>query len=127
MNIITESVGSCDLITIQGTVMAADMNVLDALFQRYLTVGRYQLLLDLRECTYIGSAGLSLLMTTATICRHWNRGDLRLVAPHDYLRNLLQIAGLLSEERSFFQIFEDVTSGFAAFGVNPTGNPPRLP
>lgn len=85
MEMQTEQIGRCDLVTIRGTVMGADSTVLDKAFQRYLTVGRYQILLDLQDCTYIGSAGLSILISFANSCRRWKRGDLCLIAPHTYI------------------------------------------
>lgn len=105
----------CDLIRIVGEVMATDVASLERTLQRYLDVGRYRILIDLQRCTYIGSSGLSLLITFANSCRRWNRGDLCLVAPHEYVCNLLRIAGLLGEERSFFRIVETVDEGLQYF------------
>jgi anti-anti-sigma factor len=115
MEIQTEQIGQCDLMTISGTVMATDSAALDRAFQRYLTVGRYQILLDLQDCLYIGSAGLAILISFANNCRRWKRGDLCLIAPHPYVMNLLQLAGLQGEERSFFRIVESVDKGLLLF------------
>jgi anti-anti-sigma factor len=103
--------GPCDIISINGAVMVNDVAALERALQRFLTVGRYRILVDLQHCTYIGSAGLSLLLSFANNCRRWNQGDLCLVAPPAYVVSLLRLAGLLSEERSFFRIAATIDEG----------------
>jgi anti-anti-sigma factor len=122
MNFEVQSVGQCDLIEIDGAVMANDVAALDAILQRFLTVGRYRILVDLRQCTYIGSAGLSLLIRFANSCRRWNQGDLCLVAPHEYVLSLLRLAGLLSEDRSFFRIVATLDEGLQILGESGVAN-----
>lgn len=123
MKVEVQSVGQCDLIGIDGAVMANDVAALDVTLQRFLTVGRYRILVDLRQCTYIGSAGLSLLISFANSCRRWNQGDLCLVAPHDYVLSLLRLAGLLTEDRSFFRIAASTDEGLRLLGETARPNP----
>ena len=116
MNVQFQQLGQCDLISIDGAVMSNDVSTLEAMLQRCLTVGRYCILVDLERCTYIGSAGLSLLISFANNCRRWNQGDLCLIAPHEYVLSLLRLAGLLSEDRSFFRIAPTIDEGLKMLG-----------
>jgi anti-anti-sigma factor len=116
MNVQFQQMGECDLISVDGSVMSNHVPILEATLQRCLAVGRYRILVDLERCTYIGSAGLSLLISFANNCRRWNQGDLCLVAPHEYVLSLLRLAGLLSEERSFFRIAATVDEGLKMLG-----------
>jgi anti-anti-sigma factor len=108
--------GESDIVSIDGAVMANDVAILKGALQRFSTVGRYCVLVDLQHCSYIGSAGLSLLIRFANNCRRWNQGDLCLVAPPAYVVSLLRLAGLLSEERSFFRIAATVDEGLKMLG-----------
>ncbi|MBX2997000.1 MAG: STAS domain-containing protein [Caldilineaceae bacterium] len=108
--------GQCDVISIDGAVMVNDVAALEGTLQRFLTVGRYRILVDLQHCSYIGSAGLSLLISFANNCRRWRQGDLCLVAPPPYVVSLLRLAGLLSEERSFFRIAATIDEGLQILG-----------
>jgi anti-anti-sigma factor len=116
MDLQTQQLIRCDLIIVSGAVMSTDIPKLEQTLQRFLVVGRYQILLDLQDCNYIGSAGLSMLISFASSCRRWKRGDLFLVAPHAYIQNLLEIVGLQSEEHSFFRTFKTREEGLNAFG-----------
>jgi anti-anti-sigma factor len=116
MDLQTQQLTLCDLVIVSGTVMSTDIHTLERTLQRFLIVGRYHILLDLQDCNYIGSAGLSMLISFANSCRRWKRGDLFLVAPHAYVQNLLEIAGLQSEEHSFFRTFKTREEGLNAFG-----------
>jgi anti-anti-sigma factor len=115
MDLQTRQFSMCDLVIVNGTIMTTDIPALEKTLQRFLIVGRYQILLDLQNCNYIGSAGLSMLISLASSCRRWNRGDLYLIAPHAYVRKLLEVAGLYSEDRVFFRIFESQEAALQAF------------
>ena len=122
MDLQTQQLTLCDLVIVSGTVMSNDIPKLEQTLQRYLIVGRYQILLDLQDCNYIGSAGLSMLISFANNCRRWKRGDLFLVAPHAYVQNLLEIAGLQSDGHSFFRTFKTREEGLNAFGESALSN-----
>ncbi|HRJ44031.1 MAG: STAS domain-containing protein [Caldilineaceae bacterium] len=99
-----------DLARLTGDITSADTGALEQMLQRFLAVGRYRVILDLSGVTYIGSAGLSILIRYTALFRNWERGDLYLAALSPPLKNLLQVAGLLSEERSHFSIFPTVNA-----------------
>lgn len=120
MNIEHRRIGKCDVLTVSGDITAADVSELESALQTLLSVGRFQIVVDMAACTYIGSAGLSTLISFANSCRRWQRGDLYLAALPDYIADLLQIAGLNTEYRTFFQVFE--TTGEAVDAVCSAGS-----
>lgn len=119
MELETQAIGQVDVVTVRGAVMVTDVPSLEAVLQRYTTVGRYHCLIDLRECTYLGSSGISLLISFANSCRRWRRGDVLLIGPHPSVRSLFELAGLIAEERSFFRLIDNVDEGLRIFDTFP--------
>lgn len=97
-----------EILRLHGHIMANNVGQLDAACQQALNESRYYLLMDMSDCDYVSSAGISLLLRAASQCRRWNRGDLWLIRPTEFVRNVLRLADLLSEERSHFVIYEDM-------------------
>ena len=80
-----------------------------------------EVIVDLARVNYIGSAGLALLIRyTNPFCR-WGRGDLHLAAPSTAVSNLLQVAGLVTEERSHFSIYPTVSAAQEAVQKRASG------
>lgn len=94
-----------DEIAVSGEVTSADIALLEEILQRFLTVGRYHVIINMADLTYIGSAGLSLLIRYTAALRRWDRGDLYLAELSAPIRQLLQIASLVTEEHSQFSIY----------------------
>jgi len=97
-----------DLVVLNGPITSADIGQLEDHLQRFLTMGHYNVILDLTNVTYIGSAGLSLLIRYTIAFRRWEQGDLHLANLPETLRSLLQVAGLVSENHSHFSIYPNV-------------------
>ena len=62
--------------------------------------GRYRLLLDLREATYICSTALGLLMSVFRQVRH-NAGDLVIAGMSDKIANIFNLLGFSKLIRAF--------------------------
>ena len=108
MEIIVSKSEDWDLVTLEGTIAGAEIGTLEELLQRFSTIGRYNIILDLAKVRYIGSAGLSVLIRYTSTFRRWERGDLHLAAPPKTILNLLQVAGLIGENHSHFSIYSTV-------------------
>ena len=108
MQLIVSSDVKWELVILAEDITSADIGELEELLQRFLTVGQYNVVLDLARVTYIGSAGLALLIRYTNAFRRWERGDLHLAALSDAVSNLLQVTGLVTEERSHFSIYPTV-------------------
>jgi anti-anti-sigma factor len=100
-----------EFIRLRGHVMSHNVAQLDAVCQQAMNQSRYYLLLDMSDCDYISSAGISLLLQVASQCRRWNRGDLWLIRPTEFVRNVLHLTDLLSDEHSHFMIYEELSAG----------------
>jgi len=121
MQLILSSGVKWELVILGGDVTSADIDELEELFQRFLALNHYNVIVDLARVNYIGSAGLALLIRyTNTFCR-WGRGDLHLAAPSTAVSNLLQVAGLVTEERSHFSIYPTVSAAQEAVQKRASG------
>ena len=99
-----------DEIAVSGEITSADIAPLEEILQRFLTVGRYHVIIDMSGLIYIGSAGLSLFIRYTNALRRWDRGDLYLADLSGPIQKLLQIAGLVSEEHSQFSIYPSLAA-----------------
>ncbi|RLT45387.1 MAG: anti-sigma factor antagonist [Chloroflexi bacterium] len=97
-----------ELVRLGGDITSADISKLEDILQRFLTVGRYNVILELAGVTFVGSAGISLLLRYTSAFRRWERGDLHLAAMPATIRNLFLVTGLISEDHSFFSIYPTV-------------------
>jgi anti-anti-sigma factor len=70
----------------------------------------FRLVLDMRDLTYLNSAGLRILADFLTISRA-NGGDLHLAGLSDKIRRVFEIIGF----DNFFDIFEDIPSAIEGF------------
>ena len=97
-----------DLVILGAEITKAEINELEELLQRFLAVGHYNVILDLAQVTYVGSAGISLLLRYTNAFRRWDRGDLLLAQMPETILSLFQVAGLVSEEKSALSIYPSV-------------------
>lgn len=84
----------CDLFRIHGRVDGETAPRLEQALRRVLANGRYKLVLNLAEVTFLSSAGLRVLINIAKECRRFNRGNLYLAAPNQRVQQVLELAGL---------------------------------
>lgn len=110
-----------ELVILGGDVTSADIGELEEHFQRFLALNHYNVIVDLARVTYIGSAGLALLIRYTNTLRRWERGDIYLAAPSAAVTNLLHVAGLLTEERSHFSIYPTVNAAQEAVQKRASG------
>ncbi len=97
-----------DMVVLGTEITHAEIDELEELLQRFLTIGHYNVILDLTHVAYIGSAGISLLLRYTNAFRRWERGDLLLAELPDTILNLFEVAGLVSEERSHLSVYPSV-------------------
>lgn len=90
-----------------------DLRTAGTLKQRLRTLiegGRHQLVVDLRQVDFIDSAGLAALVSGLKQARTHN-GDVRLAAPQDPVRIILEITRL----HRTFDIYERAEEAVASF------------
>jgi anti-anti-sigma factor len=83
---------------------------LDLALHTALSEGKYRLVLDMTDLTYINSAGLRTLADVLTQSQE-NGGDLKLAALSAKVRRVFEIVGF----DNFFSIYETPQEAVAAF------------
>jgi anti-anti-sigma factor len=94
-----------------GDMDAITANEVAAFLDSQLREGWNQLVADLSQVGYMSSAGLRALLATLKEARH-QRGDFRLAAVQDNVRQVLEMSGFTG----IFQVFPTVEAAVTSFG-----------
>lgn len=70
---------------------------------------KYKLVMNLDKTKFMDSAGLGALVSKISVARA-NQGDVRLAAPHEYIKNLLEITHLDQIIKIYVSVKEAVLS-----------------
>ena len=73
--------------------------------------GRYKIVLNMADLTYISSAGLREIISAWKSCRRWNRGDVRLAEVNAAIDKVLDLTGLKTQ----FEIFNAEAEAVGSF------------
>ena len=110
LTITVQSMARVDLMTVNGRIDSATAPELDAKLNETMGNGRYQIVMDLAQTSYMSSAGLRALVAALRECKKHN-GDVRLAAPSDRVAEVLDLAGL----DSLFQTYDDALTAVGSF------------
>jgi anti-sigma B factor antagonist len=94
MEVITKELRRCDLVVVKGRIDTATVKTLSDALAEIKNAGRYKIVLNMKDVTYISSAGLSELIDTQNSCRHLKRGELILAEVPSRIREVFNLAGL---------------------------------
>jgi anti-sigma B factor antagonist len=109
--VVARKSGDIVIIDLKGVLtLAAGMGKLRSQIHDSVATGQKNVLVNLKELTYLDSAGMGELVSACTTLRNVG-GDLRLVSPQDRVRNLLQMTKLAS----IFAVFADEQSALGSF------------
>jgi len=112
MKIAERRVGDVTILDLQGRlVMDEDMSCTEHI-DLLVREGRLRILLNLRDVTYIDSAGVGAMIAKYVSLRR-RGGDLRLLSLSDRVRRVITIAHLLE----VFEIFESEDLAVRSFSV----------
>ncbi len=111
MEVTHKQLRRCDLVTVSGRIDAATVKQLSDVLSEIKNAGRYNIVLNMKNVTYISSAGLSELIDTQNTCKQLNRGELVLAEVPDRIMDVLKLAGLTS----LFKIFTTETEAVGYF------------
>ncbi len=111
LEISSQELRRCDLVRVKGHVDSASAPKLKAAFDTITEAGRFKIVLNLSETTFMSSAGLRQLIDTLKTCKRWNRGDLVLADVPDKLQEVLDLSGLTS----LFKIFDTEVEAVGSF------------
>lgn len=94
MEVTTKQLRRCDVVTVKGRIDASTVNELSQALEAIMQAGRYKIILNMKDVTYISSAGLSTLIVTQNSCKQLKRGELVLAELPPRIKEVLDMAGL---------------------------------
>jgi anti-sigma B factor antagonist len=111
MEVTTKQLRRCDLVVVKGRIDTATVKTLSEALAEIKNAGRYKIVLNMKEVTYISSAGLSELIDTQNTCRLLKRGELVLAEVPPRVRDVFNLAGLTP----LFTMFESESEAVGSF------------
>jgi len=112
MHISTAPLDGASLVTIDGEFLGAlGGPALRETVDTLINERRYRVVLDLRHCALMDSAGLGVLIESATALRD-RGGDLRVAVREGRLRRLFTMTGLLGRVFAVYPTVEDAVDGW---------------
>lgn len=111
----TRQVGHVAIIDLSGGItIAGGIGLLRQTIKDLVTAGHKSVLVNLRDLTYLDSAGMGELVGGCTTLRSLG-GNLKLVNPQERVANLLRMTRL----SAIFEIFADEPAALQSFRVDP--------
>lgn len=111
MDVSTKRLRRCDLVVAKGRIDASTVKILSQALAELTKAGRYKIVLNMKEVTYISSAGLSELIDTQNTCKELKRGELVLAEVAPRVQDVLKLAGLTP----LFEIFDSEVEAVGKF------------
>ena len=111
MDITTKKYRRCDLVKAVGRIDSHTAPEVRDTFEAITKDGRFRIVFDMSEVTFISSVGVWVLLETQKTCKRYNRGDLVIAKVNEKIQHTLDLAGLLT----FFRIYEDVLDAVGSF------------
>lgn len=111
MEISTEQMKRITLITVSGRIDHETSPELEQTLDKLVEDGHYNLVIDFENVEYISSRGLRALLAARKAVRRWNRGDIKLAHPQDYIRETFDLVGFTQ----LFEMYDDVTRAVGSF------------
>ena len=102
MEISTVPFKRCDMVKVTGRIDSATAPQFFDAFNKIMDNGKYRIVFNMNDVTFISSAGLRVLISTQKNCKRYNRGELVLSNLPENIRAALELAGFTA----LFRIFE---------------------
>ena len=111
MNIETTHLKRCDVVALQGRFDSSTAPDLEQALRNSMDEGIYQIVLDMEQVEFFGSAAIRVLIMAYKECRARGRGDLRLAAIPERIAQVLDLVGILP----LIDTFPDKTAAVGSF------------
>lgn len=111
MDITKKQYRRCDLIKVVGRIDSQTAPEVRETFESITNDGRYRIVFDMNDITFISSVGVWVLLETQKTCKRYNRGDLVIANVNEKIQQTLDLTGLLT----FFRIYDDVLDAVGSF------------
>jgi anti-sigma B factor antagonist len=92
----------CDMVKALGRIDSATAPQLNDSFNKIMDNGKFRIVFNMSDVSFISSAGLRVLISTQKICKKYNRGELVLSNLPENIKAALDLAGFTA----LFRIFE---------------------
>jgi anti-sigma B factor antagonist len=110
MNVSVKEMNRSDLIVVEGRVDSVTAPELGKALSTQIDRGKKNLVIDLSGVDYMSSAGLRELVTALKRVKPGG-GDLRIAAPSERVREVLELAGL----DSIFKVYDDQVGAVGSY------------
>lgn len=111
MEITTKQLKRCDLVEATGRIDSQTAPQLEEAFDAITTNGRFRIVFDMSNVSFISSAGLRVLISAQKTCKRWNRGEVVLASVPQLICEALDLAGFVP----LFKLFDDSTEAVGSF------------
>ena len=111
MDIMTKQYRRCDLVKVKGRIDSQTAQGLKDTFNAITDAGRFRIVFDMSEVSFISSIGIWVLLDTQKTCKRYNRGELVIACVNEKIRYTLDLAGLIH----FFRIHDDVLEAVGSY------------
>jgi anti-sigma B factor antagonist len=97
MEMSTVDLKRCTLVRLGGRIDGSVAPDLGTNLRALMDSGRYKIVVNMAEVSYVSSAGLREFISAWKTCRRWNRGDLRLAEVGPNIDKVLDLTGLKTQ------------------------------
>ena len=111
MEVTTKELRRCTVVTVAGRIDSSTVKILAQALASIKEAGRYKIVLNMKDVTFISSAGLGELVDTQKTCKHLKRGELVLAEVPSRIEGGLDLAGL----KPLFKIFDSEVEAVGSF------------
>ena len=111
MEVTTNQLKRCDIITATGRVDSYTSPDLEKAMNAITDAGRYKIIFDMIGVDFMSSKGWWVLIETQKKCKRYKRGELVLVNVKEEIRASLDLVGM----GSYFKIYNDLTTAVGNF------------
>lgn len=111
MEVTTKRLRRCDLVIAKGRIDSSTVKELTQALDSIKEAGRYKIVFNMKDVTYISSIGLGALIDTQKTCKHLMRGELVLAEVPERIKEALELAGLTP----LFKVFATETEAVGNF------------
>lgn len=110
MDVSVKEMARTDLVVVEGRVDSVTAPELGEALNAQIDGGKKNLVVDLSEVDYMSSAGLRELVSALKRVKPMG-GDLRIAAPSERVREVLELAGL----DSLFKVYDDQVEAVGSY------------
>ncbi len=111
LEVTTEQFKRCDMVKVTGRVDSYTSPALEAVLSEITEDGRYRIVIDMSQVSFVSSKGWWVLIEAQKKCRRYNRGEVVLACLDEKISGALELIGLTD----YFKLFEDVTAAVGSF------------